>query len=212
MKALEGKLNNIKDSVTEIHNLAQKSVELALGGLEGNDENKIMASKIEHLVDVMNTDIDCACLSVVALFQPVAWDLRFTLSMLRVSGHYERVSDLAHEVAMYTIKSGFEEVIEHFKKMEENIMEMFDLIKKSLESGNTNRLRNELGTLDDHVDRFYVESVETIVNTTKMNPGLIEDMVDMILIARHYERIADLLSKIGSRLIFIEEGRRVWIK
>lgn len=212
MRALEEKLNNIRDSVTEIHNLAQKSVEVALGGLKGDDEQKIIASKTEHIVDVMNTDIDCACLSVVALFQPVAWDLRFTLSMLRISGHYERISDLAHEIAMYTIKSGFEDAIEHFKKMEENIMKMFDLIRKALESGNTNKLRNELGTLDDQVDRFYVESVEIIVNTAKLNPGLVEDMVDMVLIARHYERIADLLSKVGSRLIFIEEGRRVWIK
>ncbi|MFP4559216.1 MAG: hypothetical protein ACLFO6_06955, partial [Archaeoglobaceae archaeon] len=61
-------------------------------------------------------------------------------------------------------------------------------------------------------DRFYVESVEIIVSTAKMNSELIEDMVDMVLIAMHYERIADLLNKIGSRLIFIEEGRRVWIK
>ncbi|MFP4559655.1 MAG: hypothetical protein ACLFO6_09210, partial [Archaeoglobaceae archaeon] len=63
MRALEEKLNNIKDLVAEIHNLAQKSVEVAIGGLEGDDENKIIASKTEHIVDVMNTDIDCACLS-----------------------------------------------------------------------------------------------------------------------------------------------------
>ncbi|MFP3908779.1 MAG: phosphate signaling complex PhoU family protein [Archaeoglobaceae archaeon] len=212
MRALEEKLNNIKFLVAEIHNLAQRSVELAIGGLEGDDENKIIASRTEHIVDVMNTDIDCACLSVVALFQPVAWDLRFTLSMLRISGHYERISDLAHEIAMYTVKSGFEVAIDHFKKMEENIMKMFDLIRKTLESGETNKLRDGLCNLDDQVDRFYVESVEIIVSTAKMNSELIEDMVDMVLIAMHYERIADLLNKIGSRLIFIEEGRRVWIK
>jgi|Deesub1362A_J573_1020465.scaffolds.fasta_scaffold00306_6 phosphate transport system protein len=212
MRALEEKLANIKDSVIEIHNLSWKAVEVAIDGLEGDDVKKRIASKTEHIVDVMNTDIDCACLSVVALFQPVAWDLRFTLSMLRISGHYERISDLAQEIAMYTIKSGFEEAIKEFKKMEKNIEKMFNLIGDALKTGNTKKLKDKLGRLDDVVDRHYVESIELIVKTTKSNPDLIEDMVDMVLIARHFERIADLLSKIGSRLIFIEEGRRVWIK
>lgn len=212
MRALEEKLTNIKDSVIEIHNLSWKAVEVAIDGLEGDEEKKRVASKTEHIVDVMNTDIDCACLSVVALFQPVAWDLRFTLSMLRISGHYERISDLAQEIAMYTIKSGFEEAIKEFKKMKENIAKMFKLIGNALETGNSGKLKETLGKLDDIVDRHYVESIELIVKTTKSNPDLIEDMVDMVLVARHFERIADLLSKIGSRLIFIEEGRRVWIK
>ncbi|HID43157.1 MAG TPA: phosphate signaling complex protein PhoU [Archaeoglobaceae archaeon] len=212
MRALEEKLGNIKDSVIEIHNLAQKAVEVAIDGLEGDEEKKKIASKTEHIIDVLNTDIDCACLSVVALFQPVAWDLRFTLSMLRISGHYERISDLAQEIAMYTIRKGFEEAIERFKEMEKNIMKMFKLIEKALKTGNTKQLKSDLGSLDDIVDRHYVESIETIVKTTKKDTALIEDMVDMVLVARHFERIADLLSKIGARLIFIEEGRRVWIK
>jgi len=212
MKALEEKLENIKDSVIEIHNLAQRAVEVAIGGLEGDEEMKRIASKTEHIIDVMNTDIDCACLSVVALFQPVAWDLRFTLSMLRISGHYERISDLAQEIAMYTIRKGFEEAIDKFKEMEKNIMKMFSLIENALKTGNTKKLKTELGNLDDMVDRHYVESIEIIVKTTKNDTSLIDDMVDMVLVARHFERIADLLSKIGARIIFIEEGRRVWIK
>ena len=212
MRALEEKLENIKDSVIEIHYLAQKAVEVAIDGLEGNEEMKKIASKTEHIIDVMNTDIDCACLSVVALFQPVAWDLRFTLSMLRISGHYERISDLAQEIAMYTIRRGFEEAISKFKEMEKVIMEMFNLVEKALKTGNTKQLKSDLGNLDDLVDRHYVESIEIIIKTTRNNTSLIEDMVDMVLVARHFERIADLLSKIGARLIFIEEGRRVWIK
>lgn len=212
MKALEEKLGNIKDSVTEIHHLTRRAVESALEGLQGDVESKKATSKIEHIIDVMNTDLDCACLSVVALFQPVAWDLRFTLSMLRISGHYERISDLCQEIAMYTIRSGFEEAMVYFRKMEENILKMFDLVGKGLESGSTHNLKTELINLDDQVDRFYVETIDAIVKVTKERPDYIEDMVDMVLIARHFERIADLLSKVGARIIFIEEGRRVWIK
>ncbi|AEA46880.1 phosphate signaling complex protein PhoU [Archaeoglobus veneficus] len=212
MRALEERLKDIKHEILEAHSLSRKAVELCLDGLRGDEEKRKKVIQIEHIIDVMNTDVDCECVSIVALFQPVAWDLRFVVSMMRISGHYERITDLTQEIAMYTIKSGFDETMTIFEKMKEAILRMFDLVGHAIETGNTANLRGELISLDDLVDRYYVESIESIVKTAKQNPDLIEDMVDMVLVARHLERVADLLSKVGSRLIFIEEGRRVWIK
>ncbi len=212
MRALQERLKDIKHEILEAHNLSRKAVELCLDALRGDEEKRKKAIQIENIVDVMNTDVDCEGVSVVALFQPVAWDLRFVVSMMRISGHYERITDLAEEIAMYTIKRGFDETMETFERMVVPIMKMFDILGDAIETGNTANLRERLISLDDQVDRYYVESIDSIVSTAKQNPKLVEDMVDMVLIARHLERIADLLSKVGARLIFIEEGRRVWIK
>ena len=212
MRALQERLKDIKHEILEAHNLSRKAVELCLDALRGDYDKRKKVIQIEHIVDVMNTDVDCEGVSVVALFQPVAWDLRFIVSMMRISSHYERITDLTQEIAMYTIKSGFDEAIGLFEKIKDSILKMFDIIGNAIETGNTANLRSELISIDDQVDRYYVESIESIVSTVKRNPELIEDMVDMVLIARHLERIADLLSKVGARLIFIEEGRRVWIK
>jgi len=212
MRALEERLKDIKHEILEAHNLSRKAVGLCLDALRGDEEKRKKVIQIENIVDIMNTDVDCEGVSVVALFQPVAWDLRFVVSMMRISGHYERITDLTQEIAMYTIKKGFDEAMETFERMMVPIMKMFDILGDAIETGNTANLREELIGLDDQVDRYYVESIDSIVSTAKQNPKLVEDMVDMVLIARHLERIADLLSKVGARLIFIEEGRRVWIK
>ena len=211
MRTLEKRLKDIKHEVLEAHNLSKKAVELCLDALRGDHDKKGKVIQIEHVVDVMNTDVDCEGVSIVALFQPVAWDLRFVVGMIRISGHYERITDLTQEIAMYTI-NGFDETIGLFEKMKNTILKMFDIVGNALKTGNTTNLRSELISVDDQVDRYYVESIESIVSAAKRNPELIDDIADVVLVARHLERIADLLSKVGARLIFIEEGRRVWIK
>lgn len=207
MKALQDKVNDIKEEVSVIHNLARKSVQLCLYGLEGNEDAREKIAKTEQIVDSMNTAIDCKCISSVALFQPVAKDLRFILSMLKISGNYERVTDLTNEIAMYSIPVN--ETFNFFVKMRDRILEMFEVLHKAL-AGNTKNLKSNLIKLDDIVDFYYVKSIESLTTERKLND--VEDMVDTVLVANRLERIGDILTKTGSRYIFIEEGRRVWIK
>jgi phosphate transport system protein len=212
MRVLQSKLKNIKDDVIEIGNLTQKAVEVCLDGLRGDEEMRKIVSHIEHITDVMNTDVECECLSVVVLFQPVAWDLRFTLSMMRISGNYERIADLAQEIANYDVQSDFNDTMDIFSRIKFILLEMFKIIGAALKTGDTKNLKEELTEKDNEIDHLYKMGMEIIINTSKKNPQTTEKMVDLIIVARHLERIADILTKIGSRLIFIEEGRRVWIK
>ena len=212
MKILEEKLKSIKDDVMEIHKLARKAVDVCIDGLRGDEEKKKIASDMEQIVDIINTDVDCACVSVVALFQPVARDLRFTMSMMRISANYERITDLAQEIANYTVQDGFDEVVDIFSEIKSRHLKMFDLIGNALKTGNITGLKEELTRLDDEVDGLYNKALEILKETVKRDPQTVDVVVDLIFVARHLERIADILSKIGARIIFIEKGVRVWIK
>lgn len=81
MKALQDRIEDIREEVIAIHNLAQKSVGFCLSALEGDEDAKKKVIQIEQIVDRMNTAVDCKCISSVALFQPLARDLRFLLSI-----------------------------------------------------------------------------------------------------------------------------------
>jgi len=212
MKILEEKLKSIKEDVIEIHKLAQKAVDVCIDALRGDEEKKKIASDMEQIVDVINTDVDCECVSVVALFQPVARDLRFTMSMMRISASYERITDLAQEIANYNVPTGFDEVIDIFQKMKSLHLEMFKLIGDALKTGNTDNLKEELTKIDDKIDDLYNKSLDVLKETVKKDPQKIDKVIELVFVARHLERIADILSKIGARIIFIEEGVRVWIK
>ncbi len=202
MTRMEQRLEVLKKDVMELHNLAKRGVEICLDGLKCDDKKRIEACKIEQEADVLHTDIDFNCVTAIALFQPVARDLRFLISMMKISGSYERITDLTQEIAMYDCNAPF--LMNKFEKMKETLLDMFKVIEEAYE-GRVDDLRERLWELDDVVDRNYVEAID------EMNEKGICS-VDMVLTARHLERIGDLLGKVGARIIFIEEGRRVWIK
>jgi len=206
MKALNEKLEDIRDSVVGVHILARKSIEYCLEGLMGDNEAEEKVKRIEKTVDVMNTDIDCKCISTVALFHPLARDLRFVLTMVRVSGNYERVTDLSAKIARYSVRDG--EMINRFFEMRENILKMFDILGNALEGGEIDGLKSKLMELDNKIDNDFVDVIESL----KTKNPLSDEMVDTILTSKYLERIGDILTKTGSRYIFVEEGRRVWIK
>ncbi len=199
---IERRLEALKVEVLEMHRLAKRGVEICLDGLRGDDEARKEAVKIEQSADVLSTDIDFHCVTAIALYQPVARDLRFIVSMMRIAGSYERITDLTQEISMYECDD--EPLLEKFEHTIDTLLTMFEVIEKAYE-GDIEHLRTQLWALDDLVDRYYVEAMEYMSERCGCS-------VDWVLTARHLERIGDLLGKVGARIIFIEEGRRVWIK
>ncbi len=197
---IERRLESLKGEVLEMHKLAKRSVEICLDGLKGSDDVRKETVKIEQMADVLNTDIDFNCVTAIALYQPVARDLRFIISMMRISGSYERITDLTQEISMYYCDNEF--LLNKFEGMVDTLLTMFEVIERAYE-GDIEHLRTQLWALDDLVDKYYVEAMEYLEECC---------FVDWVLTARHLERIGDLLGKVGARIIFIEEGRRVWIK
>ncbi|HIP25167.1 MAG TPA: phosphate signaling complex protein PhoU [Archaeoglobus profundus] len=199
---IEEKLKNIKADILEMHKLAKKSIELCIDGLRGDVKKKKECVKLEQMADVLNTDIDYSCVTAIALYQPVARDLRFLIGMMRISSNYERMTDLAQEIALYDCLDDC--LLPIFERMKDTLLKMFKVIENGYE-GKIDDLRENLLRLDDQVDQYYVEAMEYI-------SGLPRCQIDWVLTARHLERIGDLLGKVGARIIFIEVGRRVWIK
>jgi len=199
---IERRLEALKSDVLELHKLAKRSVEICLKGLRSDDEIRRETARIEQMADVLNTDIDFNCVTAIALYQPVARDLRFIISMMKISSSYERITDLTQEITMYECSDEF--LLEKFDNMVDTLLTMFEVIERAYE-GDTENLRRQLWALDDLVDRYYVEAMDRMSEMSRCS-------VDWIITARHLERIGDLLGKIGARIIFIEEGRRVWIK
>ena len=74
---IERRLNNLKSDVLELHNIAKKFVSLCLDGLRGNDDVRRVLENLEKEADVLHSDIDYNRVTFIALFQPVAKDLRF---------------------------------------------------------------------------------------------------------------------------------------
>ncbi len=208
MKALDLKLDKIKDEILKLHEMAKDAMSLCLDAMYGDEEKRKEVSEIEKEADVLNTDVDNDCLMAVALYQPVARDLRFVASIMRMSANYERITDLADKIAEFRVKKKIAE--EELKLMQKTLLEMFDIVADALE-GNTESLREKLVEKDDLLDDLYLEVIQKGKEAMKSQED-INDALIAIFSAKHLERSGDILSKNGARIIFIEEGRRVWIK
>ncbi len=204
MKVLEERLEKIKGELLELHRLSRRAVELTINAVSGDEISRYEVEKIEKQADVLNTDIENDSLSAVALFQPVAKDLRFLSTVMRLSGNYERITDLAWKVARFEISRG--DFVEKLKTMQVIILEMFDIVERAL-VGDTERMRDELIFRDDRLD-----SLKDEITSKLLGSELTTENLSIMLSAIHFERIGDILSKNGARIIFINEGRRVWIK
>lgn len=204
MKVLEERLERIRGELVELHVLTKRAVELSVKAMYGGTEEMGEVEKIEKQADVMNTDIENDSLSAVALFQPVAKDLRFLATVMRLSGNYERITDLALKIARYDVET--ELCRDRIEDMHRTVLEMFDIVEKALK-GEVEGMKGELISRDDRIDMLKDEVMREVEGKV-----LDRDVLSIVFAATHLERIGDILSKNGARIIFIEEGRRVWIK
>ncbi len=195
MKVVE-ELESLKSEILEMHKVAKESVRLCFIAMRGRRDVVKEISKLEEKSDKMEADIHDHCARILIRFHPFARDFRFTMSAIRMSSAYERIVDLAQEIAIYECK--FREKI---FEAESVLLKMFDLI---LEGYSDSKKLFELSKLDDLVDKAYIEAMEEIESSF--------ESVDEILAIRHIERIGDILCKIGARLLYAIEGNWVWIK
>ncbi|AIY89865.1 phosphate signaling complex PhoU family protein [Geoglobus acetivorans] len=202
MRVLDERLEKIKEEVVELHGIAKNSVELCIDALFGDENSAVKIDELERYSDILNTDIENEALGAVALFQPVARDLRFLATIMRISGNYERIVDYALKISRCRANR-FREELEEIRKV---LLEMFDILGSALQ-GDVESIADKLMTRDDMIDRKSRDIIDRL-----KGEEMTDETLCLIFSARFLERIGDILAKTGARILYIEKGRRVWIK
>ncbi|MEM4155775.1 MAG: PhoU domain-containing protein [Archaeoglobaceae archaeon] len=197
MKLIEDEIRRISEEVLVLHELAKKAVELCFKSHK-NDRTLVREiSALEERSDELEARIHDECSHFIIRFQPMAKDMRFALGMIRISSAYERIVDLAQEISLYEC-----ELREKIFEAEKALLEMFDVVKEGF--SNIENLKDRMISLDDKVDDLYIQLLEDIEKNFRC--------VEEVLAVRHLERIGDLLCKIATRLVYVQEGKWTWIK
>lgn len=197
MNLIEDEIRRISREVLALHEVAKKAVEFCFISHK-NDKNIVREiSALEEKSDELEARIHDECSHFIIRFHPMAKDMRFALGMIRISSAYERIVDLAQEISLYEC-----EFRERIFDAEKPLLEMFDVVKEGF--SDTRNLKEKMISLDDKVDDLYIHVLEDIEKNFKC--------VEEVLATRHLERIGDLLCKIATRLVYVQEGKWVWIK
>ena len=213
MKHSEQELLILKDEVIEMWKFVISQLEKSKKALLFDDIE--LAREIisrEKRVDLFELKIESDCENHIALYCPVAIDLRLVLSLIKITSSLERIGDFTEGIARHVVQENCSiltpQLVEDLK-----LEPMFDLVIGMLTD--TYALFNSAKTevygkilcKDDDVDEIYKKSFNTITQHLINNPLMIRNGLELILLVRKLERIGDYCSNLVEDVVFYVDAK-----
>jgi phosphate transport system protein len=165
----------------------------------------------DDAIDQMQLAIENECMRLLALGQPVATDLRTVVMVLRMSGEFERIADLAKGIAKRILKMAQGEAI----RLPESLLDMASatqvMVSDTMSLVATPDLSRclQLRRDDKRIDQLNKEVLVWSRDEIHRNVDHTQASLDILSIAQRLERMADITTSIAEDLIFLVEGRIV---
>lgn len=213
MKHTEKELHALKDEVTQMWKLVLSQLEKAKQSFLNNDlEIAREVVSREKRVDAFELKIDSDCENYIALYSPVAIDLRLALSLIQISGTLERIGDFAESIARHVFYDDCNKVSPELIE-ELQLEKMFDILITmlsdgfvALESENT-KISGKILAKDDEIDLLYHDSIDILTKYMQENSAHIRCGLKIMLLIRKLERIGDHCSNIVEEIVFYVDAK-----
>ena len=211
-KHFSRELEKIKKLILSLGTMVEERVRMAVKAIEDNDAvlaKRIIRSDFE--VDEMEVDIEEECLKVLALHQPVAIDLRFIIAVIKINNELERIGDQAVNIAErvgVTAKRDQLEMFFDYSAMGEKAQTMLKLSLDALVKMDYDQAFSVV-MMDDEVDAIKEQAYDRIKKAMGEHPDKIGYLINLLLISRHLERLADHATNIAEEVIYLIEGEIV---
>lgn len=212
MTTLQAELQKLHKSVIEMAELGISQLQKAKEAFLNTDKD--LAQEIIHnekRMNAMELSIDRDCENIFALLNPVAIDLRFVISVLKINSDLERIGDYSDSIAAYVLD--FDIKIDKKLAKALKVEEMFDRaisivedVKTAFETGDT-KLARTVFKKDVELNSINSDSSKVIEEAVKAEPSLIRHSLFMFSVIRKLERVGDHATNIAEDLIFYHEAQ-----
>jgi len=162
----------------------------------------------DYSIDQDEVDVEEECLKILALYQPVAVDLRFIVTAFKINNDLERIGDLSVNIAERSEFLASHEPVEvpfDFDTMAEKVQTM---LRNSITALVTLDcvLAYQVCRSDDEVDALNKQMYDLVKQGILEHPRHIESLIHLLSVSRHLERIADHATNIAEDVIYMVEG------
>lgn len=208
VKFVENELLAIKEEVNDMLLLVRQQLENAFNALRNNDDDlaNSVASR-EKRVNAFELKIDSDIEDFIALYNPVAVDLRFALAMLKINNNLERIGDYADSIARFVARNNLTEedkqlfnVLE-LKEMYDQVLHMFSTTHKALENSDASLAKSVIDK-DDLLDSLNQKALDKLAEYAKNNPSAIRFCLEIAAILRKLERTGDHIINLAEETVF----------
>lgn len=212
MSQIDNPVHQIKYDLDSMFELVSRQLSKTKEALENFDKDLAHeVTQTEKRVNSLELQIDRACENFIALFNPVAIDLRFVLAVLKINSNLERIGDIAEGLSKYVIES--QHAFDKDLITEANVFPMFDAglimmadVKNAFENEDTSTARKVFKS-DDYLDHINLEAIHLLTEGIKSNPAKVEDALYIISVIRKLERVGDQVKNIAEEIIFYIEAK-----
>ena len=209
MRHLQRETDRLKRKILALGALVEESLRLAFQAIEQRDAakaRKVIATDV--LIDQNEVEIEEECLKILALYQPVAGDLRFVAAVIKINSELERIGDLAENIA----KRALDLLDEYPVPAPATVSVMADRTETILERALDALVRQdavrarEVLVADLEIDALYRQLLEELKDVLRSDLEHLDAIVLLFSVARYLERLADHATNIAEDVLYMVEG------
>jgi phosphate transport system protein len=206
-------LSALKQRLLDMSEKAEALIDLAVESLRERDAGKaeaVLAADKE--LDDLEVEVEQRAISLLALQQPMARDLRFIVGAIKISNDLERVGDHAVNIAQCTLRlldvpvalaPGLE-IDEMAKRARGMLGDAIDAFIRA-----DGALGRAVCKRDDEVDALEESTFRVLLTHMMESATTISPALQLLLVSRNLERVADLATNIGEDAVYLAEGKQI---
>jgi phosphate transport system protein len=211
-KHLQQEIQKLHEKLLALVAIAKAAVEKAVRSVD--ERNAELAKSIvdgDDGIDHAEVDLEEDCLKILALYQPVATDLRLIISVMKINNDIERIGDLAVNIAERALFLCTQPPVEAPSDLAAMRAKALAMLTASLDSlvRQDTKLAREVRAADDEVDEINRQVFGEFSAAVRRSPDQVESLLSYLSVGRHLERIADYATNIAEDVIYLTEGEIV---
>ena len=203
----------LKDQLLEMSGKAEESTDLAVEALLARDRGKAEAVIAgDGAINALEVEVEHRAVELLALQQPMARDLRFIIGAIKISNDLERVGDHAVNIAESAIRlAGEKSLAIPIPEIEDMAARARRMLSDSLDAfvRADGALGRAVCVADDQVDALHNSVFRVLLTHMMADAKTITPSLELMLVGRNLERIADLATNIAEDAVYLAEGKQI---
>jgi len=211
VRLIESEIRELKLRILDMADLVRVQLDSACVAL--SDHNADMAQRVlkkEREVDKLDNKINRRCERIIALYQPVANDLRFVFSVLRINGYLENIGDQGSGIAHKLLQVSQPFSAELLARVQMPLLQqqvkqiLFDALRAYFKD--SPEASRAIFQQDDAIDDIHHAAFAVVVEAIQQDPAHAADYIHLLHIVKHLEKVGDLAVSIAEEALFHTEG------
>ena len=205
-------LEGVKQTLLAMGGLVEDQIRRAMKALLERDD--VLAQEVidrDRQVNTYDVEVDEQCVSLLALYQPAAGDLRFITTTMKIVTDLERIGDQAVNIAQRVLELNRDPQLKPYIDLPRMAEKAQRMVKESLDAfvARDTALARQVCGEDAEVDALKEQIFRELLTFMMEDPRTIPRAIRVILISRFLERVADHATNIAEMVVYLVEGKMV---